>query len=450
MQEKSVMFKKFRFFQPYAFIQFSFLLIMSLFESSLSLKSTKDAQQLHVDERTKLISLIRAWRSKHDKVLATAQRHRDVIDTLRNDVERLKEEKEIVTNNLRTTLEKERVKNKRTVEELTIKAETARNEPEIQARNLREKLNRLQDETQPIINLYKKRDERMQTQIAEMNDVIADLTSQRDHLERKLENLKAENEAESQRVAAEREEFRLKYQTNLDEIRKHCAIRLVQMRHQLETTTSDEQKHFTQEFAKQHEGMELQNTQKLEEQRIRLEEEHRRKIEELKEEHSLARHNLGIAHAAELKDLKKKTELANTRLRQKQSESKNLERLVEESTNKLKYIRTELEHDYVGEVIPHYMTATTKTTKDSPVKMKTLLEELSKRMRDLREAKRELEQQDSGRLRIYDATEQERFLKEQVPPTSDSSFSFLVMNQVTDENFTINGQEIYITDHELF
>ena len=60
-----------------------------------------------------------------------------------------------MTNNLRTTLEKERVKNKRTVEELTIKAETARNEPEIQARNLREKLNRLQDETQPIINLYK-------------------------------------------------------------------------------------------------------------------------------------------------------------------------------------------------------------------------------------------------------------------------------------------------------
>ena len=58
-------------------------------------------------------------------------------------------------NDLTSTLESEREMYENETRKLRLEAETARNEPEIEARYLRQKLERIQNETKPIVEFYK-------------------------------------------------------------------------------------------------------------------------------------------------------------------------------------------------------------------------------------------------------------------------------------------------------
>ena len=60
-----------------------------------------------------------------------------------------------VTSDLTSRLETERYTYEKQIKKLHLEVETARNEPEIEARYLREKLRRLKAETKPIVEIYK-------------------------------------------------------------------------------------------------------------------------------------------------------------------------------------------------------------------------------------------------------------------------------------------------------
>ncbi|XP_039268444.2 uncharacterized protein LOC120343358 [Styela clava] len=139
------------------------------------------------NEREKIIKLVQVWRSKYEKLYATSQDFDEIITKLKRENEQIRDEKETVSHQLQEKLTKEREAAEIKISELLTIADTAEKQNELETRDMKTKLQRLERDTQPIINMYKERVEKMQKHVEKTEETNAQLKSENENLLAKLQ-----------------------------------------------------------------------------------------------------------------------------------------------------------------------------------------------------------------------------------------------------------------------
>nr|XP_018671503.1 CAP-Gly domain-containing linker protein 1-like [Ciona intestinalis] len=379
---------------------------MSTVASTLSLNSSKNDSTLKVSERVKLVSLIRAWRAKYDKMHTAAQRHRDVIETLKQEIKQIKEERDRVNGHLTAELEKEKNVNNAEMGRLREQADTAQKEAAIESRILKEKLHKLQTDTKPIIDTYKERDAKMNSKIEEMTETLQKLTEERQTLEKELENLKSDSQKQIEEVKIENEVLKTRYQDKMQEVKQHIALSVAQIRRKAEEESMTSQNQLREEFDRKYETLQTRSNHSVKVVEIQLQADFQRKVKENEQKFEEQKCALAQHYEVELKTCRKKLELTKSKYRQSSKENQRLHEALATTRNKLQIMRTNLGSDVYDDVLQNHQQHV-----KAVVSRKNLLTELAMRMREIRDLRRELERHERNQKFGADVRWQEEGIK---------------------------------------
>nr|CAB3231660.1 CAP-Gly domain-containing linker protein 1-like [Phallusia mammillata] len=259
--------------------------------------------------------------------------------------------------------------------------------------NLIEKINKLTLLMQNTTKTFKEHETEKGQKISELSEAVENLSKKNERIEMEKKKSSEEAERRVKEVSNENEDLKEKYQAKLNEVRDIMTVKIAQVRRQVDdqvaNARSELEKEIRTEWDEKHE-----NQRKTEEAiRVEITDEFAKKEAELEEQHQFTLRNLMNMQAEEMKEMQKKLELANTKLRKSLKDGEKVCQSLQEVRMTLRILRKKLPSSIYKEIFEENDTKTS----DDPEQhrgMKSLLDDLALRMRELKDLRRSLERQE--------------------------------------------------------